>query len=63
MPPYPTKTKSTSDMTIMNKPTHITAITQASVHVGLSSLNANAKSSTKASEEDLHMAIRIGQLK
>lgn len=51
-------TKSTSDMTIMNNPTQMTPITPASVQVGRSSLNANANNSTKASDDDLHMAIR-----
>lgn len=54
--PYPIRTKSTSDMTIMNRPTQITPMTPASVHVGRSSLKINANKSTKASEEDLHMA-------
>jgi hypothetical protein len=56
-------TKSTSDMTIMNKPVDITPITPASVHVGLSSLNANANNSTNASEDDLHIAIMAAKLK
>jgi hypothetical protein len=55
---YPMSTKSTSDMTIMNSPTQMTPITPASVQVGRSSLNANANNSTKASDDDLHMAIK-----
>jgi hypothetical protein len=55
---YPIRTKSTSDMTIMNNPTQITPMTPANVHVGRSSLNRNANISTNANDDDLHMAIK-----